>query len=149
MKKLCNYIAVGFVYSLCFKASAFAMGKPHAMVIQFPVDTLLTTLQSLSLSQYSGKPADSILAHLPPGIIDMKITGWRSIRRAEILHVVYPNKVVVEIHVKEFQYMNPEWVNTPTPTENWSVPLFRKETVAHVVIFNGSACINGCENKYK
>jgi len=33
------------------------------------------------------------------------------------LHVRYPNNVVVEIHVKQFQYMNPDWVNTSTPTQ--------------------------------
>ncbi len=79
----------------------------------------------------------------------MKITGWRSIRRAEILHVVYPNKVVVEIHVKHFQHMNPNWVNTPAPDQHWSITLFKKETIAHTVIFNGSVCINGCDKEYK
>jgi hypothetical protein len=114
-----------------------------------PSDTLITMLMSLDLSQYSGQPVDTLLAHLPSGIINMKITGWRSIRRAEILHIVYPNKVVVEIHVKHFQYMNPNWVTTTTPAQHWSVTLFKKETIAHAVIFNGSVCINGCDKEYK
>jgi hypothetical protein len=111
--------------------------------------TVLPQILSLPLSTYIGKPVDSLIAHLPAGYINTKITGWRSIRLAEILHIVYPNNVVVEIHVKNFQYMNPHWVNTGNPTQNWSVALFRKETISFAIIFNGSTCINGCQNKYK
>jgi hypothetical protein len=114
-----------------------------------PTDTLITQLSYLNLSQYNGQPVDTLLAHLPSGVTTMKITGWRSIRVAEILHVVYPNRVVVEIHVRNFQHMNPNWVNASNPTQNWSIPLFKKEAIAYTVIFNGPVCINGCQNENK
>lgn len=150
MKKFFIHIILITLYSININTSVFARDKmPITIVNRQPTDTLLTTLMSLNLSQYAGRPVDTLLASLPLGVIDMKITGWRSIRKEEILHVVYPNNIVVEIHVKQFQHMNPDWVNTSTPTQNWSVALFKKETIAHAVIFNGSVCINGCDKEFK
>jgi hypothetical protein len=145
------------VYFLCiilfginFYSKASTEKKYLAIVCHIqPPDTLIGTLISLNLSQYNGRPVDTLLAHLPSGIVDMKITGWRSIRLAEVLHIIYPNKVVVEIHVKQFEHMNPHWVNTSNPTQNWSIALFRKEKIAHCIVFNNSACIYGCESEYK
>jgi hypothetical protein len=150
MKKYIIYAGIIFISILNIKLEA-ASNKSNSTTLMdyLRVDTLITDLTSLNLNQFNGLPVDSLLSHLPQGYISTQITGWRSIRLAEILHVVYPNNVVVEIHVKNFQYMNPHWVNTGNPTQNWSVALFRKEAVAFAVIFNGTTCINGCQNKYK
>lgn len=150
MKKfsICIFISVLLICS--FEANASSSKNIFIKVSHTDVsDTLITILTSFNLPYYNGKPVDTLLAYLPVGVVELKITGWHSSRRAEILHVVYPNNIVVEIHVKNFQYMNPTWVNTSTPTQNWSVALFRKESIAYSVVFNGSKCINGCANEYK
>lgn len=133
--------------TVSFQTNATAKKCPQ-LLYQQP-DTLVATLATLNLSQYNGQSVDALLSNLPSGITEMKITGWHSIRKAEILHVIYPNKVVVEIHVKQFHHMNPNWVNTPTPAQNWDITLFRQEAIAFSIAFNGGVCINGCENEYK
>lgn len=114
-----------------------------------PADTLTCQLSAINLSQYIGKPVDSLLAHLPAGYTSLQIGGWRSQRLAEVLYILYPNNISVGIHVRNFQFMNPQLVNTPNPTENWNITLFKKETISFSIIFKGPVCINGCENENK
>ncbi|MBL7729804.1 MAG: hypothetical protein JNM88_01390 [Chitinophagaceae bacterium] len=115
-----------------------------------PADSLLIAqLTSLNLAYYQNKPVDSLLVHLPAGYATMKIGGWRSQRVAEVLYIIYPGKVSVGIHVRNFQFMNPRLTNTSNPTQNWDINLFKKEAITYTIIFNGSVCINGCENKNK
>lgn len=151
MKK--HYIIFTFFVFAIFKPdNAFASQKITCLFSRYshPAnDTLITQLSAINLSQFQGQPVDSLLAHLPPGYIMMKIGGWRSQRLAEVLYIVYPDKVSVDIHVRNFQFMNPHLVNTPTPTQNWDISLFRKEPITFAIIFNGSVCINGCINEYK
>jgi hypothetical protein len=112
-------------------------------------DTLIIQLSALDLLQYQGKPVDSLLAHLPPGYTTMKIGGWRSQRLAEVLYVIYPNGIEVGIHVRQFKYMDPHLVDSSNPKQKWDITLFKKEAIFYTIIFNGSSCINGCQNKFK
>ena len=114
-----------------------------------PNDTIILQLATLNLTQFQGQPVDTLLSHLPSGYTSMKIGGWRSQRLAEVLYVIYPNKVYVAIHVRNFQYMNPQLANTSTPEQNWDISQFRREAITFTIIFNDSVCINGCENRYK
>ncbi len=115
-----------------------------------PTDSvLIAALSSINLVSYQGKPVDSLLAHIPSGYIAMQIGGWRSQRLAETLYITYPGKIYFEIHVRDFQFMNPHLVNTSNPTQNWDISLFRKEKITYSIIFNGPACINGCENQFR
>lgn len=151
MKKNSMIIAFCILSILKFESS-FALQMtsiPTSCNQNFPPDTLITQLSALNLLQYQGQPVDSLLAHLPGGYITMKIGGWRSQRLAEVLYVIYPNKVSVGIHVRNFQYMNPHLVNTSNPKQNWDIALFRKETITFTIIYNNKSCINGCENKNK
>jgi len=115
----------------------------------FTDSILIAQLTSLNLASYQNKPVDSLLAHLPAGYTTMKIGGWRSQRLAEVLYVIYPGKVSVGIHVRNFQFMNPKLANTSNPTQNWDINLFRKESITFTIIFKDSLCINGCENRNK
>ena len=145
MKK--RYITLVIAFFLIFKTNA--SGLKENMRENQPTDSIKNQLSAINLSQYNGLPVDSLIAHLPSGYTELKITGWRSIRIAEILYVIYPNNIEVAIHVRNFQYMNPRLANTSTPKQNWIVPLFRKEPIAFTVMFDGTNCFNGCENKYK
>lgn len=109
-------------------------------------DTIIPQLQNINLSQFDGQPVDSLLAHLPSGVINMRIGTWRSQKLAEVLYVSYPNNVFVEIHVRNFQHMNPKLVNTGNPTQNWDINLFKQELITYSIAFNHRQCINGCQH---
>jgi hypothetical protein len=147
------YLALTFfILSVLKFDSSFASEKVivyEKSFNSFPTDTLLNQLTSLNLSQFQGQKVDSLLAHLPGGYLSMKIGGWRSQRQAEVLYIIYPNKISVGIHVRNFQFMNPHLENTSTPTQNWDINLFRQETITFTIIYNKNICINGCENNYK
>lgn len=118
----------------------------YGQLITARIDSML---RKVNLPAYEGQLVDTLLKHLPAGVIKMEITGWRSARVAEILHVVYPGNLFVEIHVRNFQFMNPKLVNTSTPKQNWNIDLFKKESVTYTVIFKKGVCINGCENQFR
>ena len=106
-------------------------------------------LKLFDLYQYQNVPVDTLIAHLPSGIVSMEIGAYHYGKTADVLYVLYGNDVFVSIFVKNFQYMDPRLlVNTNTPKQNWQVNLFKKENIAYTVIFNGSTCINGCQNEY-
>jgi hypothetical protein len=141
-----------FILSVLKFDSSFASQNYNSYHKNFqilPADTLLIQLAALNLSQFQGQPVESLIAHLPSGYLTMKIGGWRSQRQAEVLYVIYPNKVSVGIHVRNFQFMNPRLENTSNPKQNWDINLFRQEAITFTIIFNKNICINGCENKNK
>lgn len=145
-------ISVLLIYSLHINIAGYAgnlLNSTYKLSYATPADSLSNQLSAINLSQYNGKPVDSLLAHLPSGYTALRIGGWRSQRLAEVLYVMYPNNISVGIHVRHFQFMNPHLVNTANPTENWSISLFKKETIYFSIIFNGPVCINGCENEKK
>lgn len=152
MKKYCTIIFFTIILAFRFysvSATPFDCA-PKSNIENLPTDTtLIAELAAINLIQYQGQPVDTLLAHLPPGYIIMKIGGWRSQRLAEVLYVIYPNKISVGIHVRNFQYMNPHLVDSPNPKQNWSIPLFRKEAITYTIIYNNTTCINGCENSLK
>lgn len=151
MKKY--YLAIAFfILSVTKNDSLFASQRDNSNCMKFqnsPTDTILIQLASLNLTQFQGQPVDSLIAHLPSGYLTMKIGGWRSQRKAEVLYIIYPNKVSVGIHVRNFQFMNPHLENTSNPKQNWDVNLFRQEAITFTIIYNKNICINGCENKNK
>jgi len=92
---------------------------------------------------------DTVLSKLPGGVIEMKILGWHDLRKAEVLYVRYPNNVFVQIFVRTFRYMNPNSSGSTPPHLQWDFNLFKKESVAHVIVFNDTICVNGCQYLYK
>lgn len=151
MKKRLLILAF-IVYSISNYFSGYAGSLVHSRLNTCPVipaDSLTNQLSAIKLLQYNGKPVDSLLAHLPAGYTSMRISGWRSQRLAEVLYILYPNNISVGIHVRYFQFMNPHLANTANPTENWSISLFKKETIYFSIIFKDPDCINGCENEKK
>lgn len=151
MKKYYLVISLSLLSVLKFEYS-FASQRDIFYYKDFcnpPTDTLLIQLASLNLSQFQGQPVDSLIAHLPSGYLSMKIGGWRSQKLAEVLYIIYPNKVSVGIHVRNFQFMNPHLENSSNPKQNWDITLFRQEAITFTIIYNKNICINGCENKNK
>lgn len=110
-------------------------------------DSIIVRMASLDLTAFNSKPVDSLIAKIPSGYTSMKICGGSRTDIAGMLLIEYPNDVFIQVHVWEFTHMNPENPNKLPPAQAWSVALFKKEKVGYIKAFNGSDCINGCENR--
>ena len=139
MKRFLSLLIIGICMQ--FEANAQADSLPQT-------DPIIVQIQALDFSQFVGKPVDTLLAHLPSGYTDVKILPSFVLKRAAFLLVSYAPGTGVFIAVRNFTHMNPEFSSTGSPSQNWSVTLFKKETISFTVAFNGM-CINGCENASK
>jgi len=141
--KLQLFISLLAILILCGEA------KADSRVDSLPQnDSLIIKLKSVRLSNYEAGPVDSLITHLPAGIIDYKIGASRNLKVADVLFIHYRNDVTVAVFVKSFTHMDPNVVNSANPTQNWVVSAFRQENVAYSIIYNGTTCINGCENEF-
>lgn len=100
-------------------------------------DSTLNQLLSINKLRFINKPLDSIIAILPSGYTTLKIFGIRNTARK--LNVVYPNQVWIELHVRQFNFMNP--VDT---SRTWDISLMRKEDLYNISIYKGKNCFSGC-----
>ncbi|HEY0750086.1 MAG TPA: hypothetical protein VGD26_02955 [Chitinophagaceae bacterium] len=101
-------------------------------------DSIVNALLAINESQYINKPLDSIISVLPSGYTSMKIYGSRNTARA--LMVTYPNKVWIELHVREFTHMNPE-----DRTWTWNQTLMKKEKLYKSLIQKKDTCYRNCD----
>ena len=104
-------------------------------------DTTLNQLLSINEADFINKPLDSIIAILPTGYTRIKIYGIRN--TARMLSVRYPNKVWIELEVRQFAYMNPVDTNRV-----WDITLMRKENLYKRAIYKGKNCYAGCPDYY-
>jgi hypothetical protein len=104
-------------------------------------DSTLNQLLSINEADFINKPLDSIIAILPTGYTRIKIYGIRN--TARMLSVRYPNKVWIELHVRQFNYMNPVDANNI-----WDITLMRKENLYKRSIYKGKNCYAGCPDYY-
>ncbi len=101
-------------------------------------DSTLNALLAIDESQFIGKPLDSIIAVLPQGYIEMRIFGIRNTARK--INILYPNRVWIELHVREFSYMEQRDVNRV-----WNMTLMRKEKLYRTVIYKHLECYRNCD----
>ncbi|MBL7702419.1 MAG: hypothetical protein JNM14_09220 [Ferruginibacter sp.] len=102
-------------------------------------DTTLTYLVSLNLEYYKNKPVDSFIAVIPTNYLNMRIASPGNPKYAEVLSILYANKVFAWIYVYNFQFMNPR-----SETMTWDMNLFRKENIHHIEIWKAVDCYKGC-----
>jgi hypothetical protein len=114
----------------------FLTGKAEA---QTP-DSILLQLQAVDESQFIGKPLDSIISILPAGHIKMVVRGIRTTARK--ITILYPNRVWIELHVREFTNMNPDDSNRV-----WNLSLMRQEKLYRTVIYKNTTCYSNCNVK--
>jgi hypothetical protein len=100
-------------------------------------DANLNALLGINDSLYLNKPLDSIILVLPQGYTCLKIYGIRN--TARLLSICYPNKVWIELHVRQFLNMNPV-----DPNRVWNISLIKLEPLHHISIYKGSDCFKGC-----
>lgn len=100
-------------------------------------DSTVNQLLSINSALFLNKPLDSIIQVLPAGYTGMKIFGIRN--TARFLRLLYPNKVWIELHVRQFNYMNPVDGNN-----SWNIAQIRKENLQAIKIYKGSVCYVGC-----
>ncbi len=101
-------------------------------------DSVVNRLLQIDESLFINKPLDSIIAKLPSGYISMKVYGLRATARSLVF--LYPNRVWIDLHVRQFSYMNPVDEN-----KVWNALLMRKEPLFKTAIYKGSICYRNCE----
>ena len=105
-------------------------------------DTTLTYLANLNLNNFKNKPVDSFIAVIPGNYIRMRIASPGNPKYAEVLSVLYADKVYAWIYVYDFQFMNPR-----SETSRWDISLFKKEKIHHIEIWKAVTCYNGCPER--
>lgn len=119
---------------------AFAIGNKFNGKDTLPSNQLISFLERMDVERFYGKPVDSFFAIIPSNYLSMQILPGDQMKRASTLVVRYPSGINLGIYVKDFIHMNPN-----PPSSSWSIPLFRRENVYRIEIFNGTTCINGCQ----
>lgn len=102
-------------------------------------DSLVNKILAIDESQYVNKPLDSIIAVLPPGYIRLKIYSLGH-NTARCLNVLYPNRVWVDLHVREYTNMNPV-----DPNRVWNITLMRREKLYKMVVRKHNDCYRNCD----
>jgi hypothetical protein len=102
-------------------------------------DSTLNQLLNIDSASFVNKPLDSIIAVLPAGYIEMRVVGIRNTARN--LRIMYANRVWIDLHVRQFNYMNPVDIY-----RIWNISLMRKESLNKVAIYKGINCYKGCPN---
>ncbi len=111
-------------------------------------DPTLQKLLQINYTAYVGHTVDSLVKALPKNYTEMKILPSHRGDYGDVLAVSYANDVYIWIQVKQFKYMNPLLNKTNTnlsPTVNWKVNLFEKETMAFAIVYQGATCWAGCQ----
>ena len=109
----------------------------------FSQTTTLDSLLRIREAAYVGKPLDSIIAILPPGITSFKVSSGDRPERANQLIVRYPNGISISLYVREFTH-----IKQPNYEMNWSVREMRKEKLHHTVIYEHNNCLTNCDDEY-
>lgn len=103
-------------------------------------ESMLNQLMAIDEEKYIGKPLDSMINVLPPGYIEMKIVAGAHRYTARKLRIRYNNEVWIELHVRQFQFMNPA-----STTRTWDINLMRNEKLYHLVIYKDTQCYLNCK----
>ncbi|MBL7729615.1 MAG: hypothetical protein JNM88_00440 [Chitinophagaceae bacterium] len=103
-------------------------------------DSTVNALLAIDEGQFINKPLDSIIALLPPGYIDIRIIHGGHRYTARKLKFLYPNRVWIDLHVREFNFMNP--LDT---SQVWNITLMRKEKLYKTVIYKHVNCYRNCD----
>lgn len=123
---------------IIFCTLIFSLASTKA--ISQTTDELVNQIIAADNSSYIGKPLDSLINALPPGITQMKIIAdGRSKATARKLRIYYPNKIWIDLFVKEFTYMDPV-----DPNRVWDISLMRKEKLFITVIYKHTRCYINC-----
>lgn len=103
-------------------------------------DSTVNALLAMNETDYINKPLDSIIAHLPPGYIRIKVHASTHYYTVRCLNILYPNEVWIDLHVREFTHINPRNDN-----RDWNISLLRKEKLYKTVIYKHIVCYRNCD----
>lgn len=101
-------------------------------------DPNLSALLAINETQFLGKPLDSIISVLPTGYSKMVIYGSHITARK--ITILYPNRVWIELHVREFSHMLPA-----DTKKEWNLTLMRQEKLYKTVIYQHNNCYRNCD----
>lgn len=103
-------------------------------------DSTVNALLAIDETQFINKPLDSIIAVLPPGYIRIQIFSGGHLYTARKLNILYPDRVWIDLHVREFTNMNPVDTN-----RIWDVTLMRREKLFRTAIYKHNTCYRNCD----
>lgn len=103
-------------------------------------DSTVNALLAIDESQFINKPLDSIIAVLPSGYIQIRIFSGGHLYTARKIGVLYPNRVWIDLHVREFTNMNPVDTN-----RIWDITLMRREKLYRTAIYKHNTCYRNCD----
>jgi hypothetical protein len=103
---------------------------------------ILDSILSINLSDYIGKPVDSLLSHLPKSAHVMRIKPADNPNLANRIIITYQNWYWVQIVVDNFSFMNQY-----DPQRLWDITLFKKETISWIFVDQGNNCVYGCNTE--
>lgn len=103
-------------------------------------DSVVNNLLAIDEVQFINQPLDSIIAVLPSGYTSMRIVAPTHRYTARLVRVMYPNNVWIDLHVRDFVYMNPVDTN-----RIWDIMLMRRDKLYKTVIFKHTTCYRNCE----
>ena len=114
-------------------------------------DTTLKKLLLINYTAYKGHTVDSLVKVLPVNYTKMAIIPSHRGEYGDVLAVFYANNVNVWIQVKTFKYFKPLLDFSKPVVGQWNanISLFRKETLAFAIVYQGNTCWAGCENDPK
>ncbi len=100
---------------------------------------ILDSILAINLSNYIGKPVDSLLQMLPQSPKTVRITSADKPHIASRVIITYDSWYWIQIVVKDFQYM-PVY----DPNRVWDFNLFKNEAISWIFVNRGNTCIYGC-----
>ena len=108
--------------------------------------TVLPQILALPLSNYIGKPVDSLFAALPGNYTDRGFKP-KGIGYARGVTQGYGtaefNNCFVEIFIDTFHFMT---FPNRTKTTTWDMNLAKRETIAFIKVWKNNTCVYGCSN---
>lgn len=134
---------------ICAGVNALASSAKLGIVFKTPPSdtTVLPQILSLPLSNYIGKPVDSLFSVLPAGYTDRQFipTGIGYCRGVfQSYGDLESNTVSVAIFIDNFRYMT---FPNRTKTTTWNMNLAKQETISYIrVVKNNKVCLFGCGN---
>jgi hypothetical protein len=132
------------VVALCLVfTSCMAQTKIHTDFGEVLVDNkdtaMFNKLKSIDFGKYKGKETSVFLDEISSSYIKRFFYEGRP-GYASFLRVQYSKKLVVDIHVEKYEYMNPI-----DKEYKWDIEKFKKEKLFKIKLRYNTKCIKGCD----
>lgn len=112
----------------------------------FPDTSIVPQILILPLSNYIGKPVDSLFSVLPSGYVSRTFIPSSRIGYTRGVSQNYnfsSGSCFVEIFIDTFNYLT---IPNYSAFQNWNMQLAKQETIAFIKVWNNNICVYECNN---